>query len=206
MANESTPNRTISAPSVQERTLRIDGERTAAMYTLSIRVARLDNRLRELAGVPNAEGRKQYRQATEGFQRLLGEFEDRLTQIEKDADMNSRRGARSANGAQARRSQQPRTQVQATAVKPGASKTAPVVAPIPAAAPEPSKATATTPTDKARQEQKPPQPNAQQSNGQQPKGKPKGNSNKGDNPQTEQQNKKSQQQPKTPQAAAPAAL
>ncbi|WP_323600997.1 hypothetical protein [Pseudomonas putida] len=91
MANETTE--VNNSHQVPERSLRIDGERTAAMYALAIRVARLDVHLRSLAGLSQAESRKMYRLGCEGFQQLIGQFEDGLAQLEKDVDIRSRRGA-----------------------------------------------------------------------------------------------------------------
>jgi len=91
MANETTE--VNNSHQVPERSLRIDGERTAAMYALAIRVARLDVHLRGLAGLSQAESRKMYRLGCEGFQQLIGQFEDGLAQLEKDVDIRSRRGA-----------------------------------------------------------------------------------------------------------------
>lgn len=178
MANETSQARN-NAPQIPERTLRIDGERTAAMYTLSIRVARLDTRLRELAGNPTVEGRKQYRLGNEAFARLLGEFEDGLMQVEKDVDMNSRRGNRQGKAQPQRREPQSRSQVvpQKQTAAPAATSTAaaeskstphpkePKASTAPAV--EPIKGQAQQPKQPA---QKPPQQNGQQPKGQQPKG------------------------------------
>lgn len=174
MANETTQVRN-TAPQLPERTLRIDGERTAAMYTLAIRVARLDSRFRELAGNPSAEGRKQYRSGNEGFARALGEFEDALMQIEKDVDMNSRRSGRQSKGQPQRREPQARPQV-----SPQRPSAAPVATSSPAAEAKPAQApkaepqALTAPAGEAPKPQtKQPQKTAQkpsQQNGQKPKG------------------------------------
>lgn len=192
MANETSQARTL-APQIPERTLRIDGERTAAMYTLAIRVARLDTRLRELAGNPTVEGRKQYRLGNETFARLLGEFEDGLMQVEKDVDMNSRRGGRQGKAQPQRR--EPQVRSQAATQKAAAAPTAtssPSTEAKPSQAPIAEPKVATAPGGEAskvqaKQPQKPTQKPAQQ-NGQQPKGqqpKPKAK-----NPQQQQANQK----------------
>ncbi|MCK1788926.1 hypothetical protein [Pseudomonas violetae] len=189
MANETNPPRQSTAPSVPERVLRIDGERTAAMYSLAIRVSRLDQRLRDLAGVSTVEGRKQYRQATEGFQKHIAQFEDGLAEVEKDADVNSRRGGRTNSNAQQRRGapqRQQQTNAGAISGKPApapqqtsqpAETKATVVAAVPqtpiaataAPAPEQPKA-AEKPQAKPQQKPQPvqqsPQPKSGQANGQ----------------------------------------
>lgn len=174
MANETTQVRN-TAPQLPERTLRIDGERTAAMYTLAIRVARLDSRFRELAGNPSVEGRKQYRSGNEGFARALGEFEDALMQIEKDVDMNSRRSGRQSKGQPQRREPQarPQTAPQKNSAAPAATTT-PTDESKPAQGPKPEANGSTAPAGEApktqaKQPQKPTQKPAQQ-NGQPPKG------------------------------------
>ncbi|MCU9527566.1 hypothetical protein [Pseudomonas mosselii] len=113
MANETTE--VNNSHQVPERSLRIDGERTAAMYALAIRVARLDVHLRGLAGLSQAESRKMYRLGCEGFQQLIGQFEDGLTQLEKDVDIRSRRGAPSNQ--QQRNQQRPATRQSQQAVQ-----------------------------------------------------------------------------------------
>ncbi|WP_439126266.1 MAG: hypothetical protein ACNJA3_28265 (plasmid) [Pseudomonas rhizophila] len=174
MANETSQARN-NAPQIPERTLRIDGERTAAMYTLAIRVARLDTRLRELAGNPSVEGRKQYRMGNETFARLLGEFEDGLMQVEKDVDMNSRRGNRQGKAQPQRREPQarPETAPQKNSVAPAAATTSRVES-RPAQGPKAEAKASTAPASQApktqaKQTQKPTQKPAQQ-NGQPQKG------------------------------------
>lgn len=149
MANETTQVRN-TAPQLPERTLRIDGERTAAMYTLAIRVARLDSRFRELAGNPSVEGRKQYRSGNEGFARALGEFEDALMQIEKDVDMNSRRSGRQSKGQPQRREPQarPQTAPQKNSAAPAATTT-PTAESKPAQGPKPEANGSTAPAGEA---------------------------------------------------------
>ncbi|MBA1305970.1 MULTISPECIES: hypothetical protein [Stutzerimonas stutzeri group] len=92
--NSSTPRSSFSPQSI-ERTLRIDGERSSAFFNTAIRVARLDSRLRELAGVQNPDARKAYRQACEAYSKAIGMFEDELTSIERDLGA-TRRGPRNA--------------------------------------------------------------------------------------------------------------
>lgn len=182
MAND-IPQARNTAPQVPERILRIDGERTAAMYTLAIRVARLDSRFRELAGNPSVEGRKQYRAGNEGFARAIGVFEDALMQVEKDVDMNSRRGNRQGNQPQ-RREPQVRPQKQSTAP---AASSKPAAESKPAQAPKAEPQTAAAPAVEAtnsqvKQPQKP-APKPAQQNPQKPKG-----------PQSKPQAKNPQQQ------------
>ncbi|QHF00429.1 hypothetical protein LCG56_28985 (plasmid) [Pseudomonas cannabina pv. alisalensis] len=174
MANE-IPQARNNAPQIPERTLRIDGERTAAMYTLAIRVARLDTRLRELAGNPTVEGRKQYRLGNETFARILGVFEDGLMQVEKDVDMNSRRGPRQGKAQPQRRETQARPQV--AQQKPPASPVAPsspAAEAKPAKAPREESQASTAPAGEVPKAQtKQPQkttPKPAQQNGQKPQG------------------------------------
>lgn len=97
MANERPQNPPSSQTPVRQ--LRIDGERTAAMYTLSIAVSRLDGRMRQLAGVPTVEARRVYRETDEKFQRLLAAFEDGLTELITAANADTRQSGRNAGRA-----------------------------------------------------------------------------------------------------------
>lgn len=229
MANETNNARQSTAPSVPERVLRIDGERTAAMYSLAIRVSRLDQRLRDLAGVSTVEGRKQYRQATEGFQKHIAQFEDGLAEVEKDADVNSRRGGRTNSSPQQRRGAPQRQQQSGAAANSGKPAPAPQQSAKPAEikpvamAPAPQTATAAPSTQAApaapnpeqpikpqKQPQKPAQlsqqPKSEKANGQaNPSGKKQNNGGNGKGPKqsgaTPQQQKAQQ-----PQAVATVTL
>jgi len=99
--NNISTSRSSYSPQPTERTLRIDGERSSAFFNTAIRVARLDSRLRDLAGVQNPDARKSYRQACEAYSKAIGMFEDELSSIERDLAV-TRRGPRNAganNGA-----------------------------------------------------------------------------------------------------------
>lgn len=123
------PNNTIQRPThepqAMERTLRIEGERSSAFFGTAIRVARVDSRLRELAGVQTADGRKAYRQACEGYTQAIGMFEDSLSTIERDLEMNNRRAreAQRKKGDGNRPARHPQTAKPANAqvAQPGAS-------------------------------------------------------------------------------------
>lgn len=129
MANESSAVRSNSVSSAPERTLRIEGERTAAMFAISVRVSRIDIRLRELASSTTPEGRKAYRLAREGYEKAMANFEDALTLVEKDAEVGSRRPSQS----QHRRSQQQTPRPAQTPPKP--SSPGPAISGKPAVVP-----------------------------------------------------------------------
>lgn len=102
-----------------ERTLRIEGERSASMFGLAVRVARIDQRLRELAVRQGPNPRKAYRLASTSYEQAIGMFEDALGKIERDIEIMPRRAPEGAN----RRDRQPKQVVKPQA-KPTAAKPA----------------------------------------------------------------------------------
>lgn len=107
-----------------ERTLRIEGERSASMFGLAVRVARIDQRLRELAVRQGPNPRKAYRLASTSYEQAIGMFEDALGKIERDIEIMPRRAPEGAN----RRDRQPKQivkpQAKPTAAKPAVNPSA----------------------------------------------------------------------------------
>jgi len=91
MANDNSAVRNKPEASTNIKELRIEGERTAAMWANAVRVSRIDMRLRDLAASTSAEGRKLHRLADTSYSQAISTFEDALSQIEKDLELNSRR-------------------------------------------------------------------------------------------------------------------
>ncbi len=107
-----------------ERVLRIDGERSASMFGLAVRVARVDQRLRELAVRQGPNPRRAYRLASTSYEQAIGMFEDALVQIERDIDITPRRAPEGAN----KRDRQPKPvlkpQAKQAAAQPAANPSA----------------------------------------------------------------------------------
>jgi hypothetical protein len=102
MANESSKDgESVQANGLPTRVLRIEGERTAGLYAASIRVSRIDIRLRELSLSTASEQRRQFRLGNEGYAKAVAQFEDAITQIEKDiANPNRSSNANQRNNRQ----------------------------------------------------------------------------------------------------------
>lgn len=188
MANDNSAARNKPEASTNIKELRIEGERTAAMWANSVRVSRIDLRLRDLAASTSSEGRKLHRLGDTGYSQAITAFEDALSQIEKDLDLNSRRG-KSPNQQNRRPQIQPQTVKQGQVEsgkgqKPGNAEV--VALPTPNAPP----ANATTkpdPSDKAEAPQA--KGNAQPANP---------SSGNGKQPQNGQSQRKPGQQPQKP--------
>ena len=208
MANDNSAARNIPEASNSVKELRIEGERTAAMWANAVRVSRIDIRLRELASSTSAEGRKLHRVGDTAYSQAKAAFEDALSQIEKDLELNSRRKKPS-------QSQNPRTQPQPQRVKQGKVETGPAqkaeVAPLPT--PKPTPAFQTTKSEQPQKTESPQaktnaQPaNTQKVNSQQPQNG-QVQRNPGQKPQKQKQKNKGQQaasqgQAKQPQPAPP---
>lgn len=107
-----------------ERTLRIEGERSASMFGLAVRVARIDQRLRELAVRQGPNPRKAYRLASTSYEQAIGMFEDALGKIERDIEIMPRRAPEGANKRDRQPKQVVKPQAKPATVKPTVSPSA----------------------------------------------------------------------------------
>ncbi len=107
-----------------ERTLRIEGERSASMFGLAVRVARIDQRLRELAVRQGPNPRKAYRLASTSYEQAIGMFEDALGKIERDIEIMPRRAPEGANKRDRQPKQVVKPQAKPTAAKPAVNPSA----------------------------------------------------------------------------------
>lgn len=211
MANDNSAARNKPEASNNTKELRIEGERTAAMWANAVRVSRIDMRLRDLAASTSAEGRKLHRIGDTAYSQAIAVFEDALSLIEKDLELNSRRNKSSTQPNR-------RPQLQPQRVKQGQVETGPgqnagkaEVVPLPT--PKPTPAVQTT---KSEQTQKAETPKAKAAA--QPANTPKVNGqqtqngqaqrNPGQQPQKQKQKQKGKQasaqgQAKQPQPAQP---
>lgn len=104
-----------------ERTLRIEGERSASMFGLAVRVAKIDQRLRELAVRQGASPRKAYRLASSSYEQAVGMFEDALSHIERDIEIMPRRASEGASKRDRQPKQVVKPQTKQSAAKPALS-------------------------------------------------------------------------------------
>ena len=213
MANDNSVARNKPEPSTNIKELRIEGERTAAMWANGVRVSRIDMRLRDLAASTSAEGRKLHRLADTAYNQAISVFEDALSQIEKDLELNSRRN-KSTTPPNRRPQQQPQRVKQGqveTGSAPKGGKAEVVTLPTPM----PTTANQTTKSEQNPKSEGPvAKPNAQtvnppKVNSQQPqRGQAQKNSGQQQPQKQTAQNNSGQQgftkvQPKQPQQAQP---
>lgn len=225
MANDNSAARNKPEASNNTKELRIEGERTAAMWANAVRVSRIDLRLRDLAASTSAEGRKLHRIGDSAYSQAIAVFEDALSLIEKDLELNSRRNKSSTQPNRRQPLQPQRVKQGQVETGPGQNAGKAEVVPLPTPKPTPAVQTikseqtqkAETPLPKAAAQpantpkvnaRQPQNVQAQRNPGQQPQKQKQKQKNKGQQVSAQGQAKQPQpaqppQQPK-PNAKAPA--